>query len=65
MEILVGNNPTQLGQPTKGVQLSFENLLHVKRKKMVCAQYVPECYGRVSFELYNSLRDTVKSRMLR
>ena len=33
MEILVGNNPTQHGQPTKAVQLSFEDLLHVQKKK--------------------------------
>ena len=38
-EILVGNNRTQPGQPTKGVQLSFEDLLHVQRKKILCAQY--------------------------
>ena len=65
VEILVGNNPIQPGQPTKGVPLSFEDLFHVQRKKIGCAQYYPECYGHVSCEFYNSLRDTVKSRMLR
>ena len=33
VEVLVGKNPTLLGSPPQGSRVSFEDFLHVKKKK--------------------------------
>ena len=45
--------------------MSFEDFLHVQKEIESWGQYGAECYGRVLLELYNSLCDSVKSRIAR